>query len=936
VARALLSYQYELPHQNWFGGKGTVAFLCLATAAAAFGAAPASYTAVQDLAAHPAPPPPALGAAGSIVVDPVFSTRIARITDPNTLGNSYLNRSYMTPSSAEQNTWNTNSTLFYVQFDGGWLIPYAFDPASLSSSRLPDPTSSYGGLVLTNISGATFSFNLPSILYGVVGSGLGQYDFSASAYSTLLDLSTVVANPGHIGDVSASVDEQLSTYFGGAAQDDDNYVIVYDTNAGTYHVLDTMGSTLDGVALATPLGWKLHNARLEKGGRYVVMTPVGSTFMEVWDTQTNGVYAVSERAEGHHAAAYGAFLNQDTLPGDYGPNWLGRTLAASGPGDPFGLLPANPPPYWSDDSHLSWNNANADGSAPVFISAYNPQGPATGALLDGEIFAISASGTATSVWHFAHHNSIYNGNFWDSPRGNVSQDGQFFMFTSNWANSVGTDPYGQNRDDAFVVELAMNGAAATASNLSSVVLAASSIAGGTATSGTAYLTSVTDSPISLTVTSNNPAVVAVGPASVAAGASSAAFSIQTSAVSVATQVQITVTAGASTRSATLTVLPPDLSYFTLYPTAVSGGLTTTYNSVYLTGAAGPNGGAVTISSSNPAVAAAANAMVPAGATSGAFTITTAPVSVSTAVQITVTAGAVTQSATLTVNPPDLSYFTLYPAGITGGQLSTNNYVYLTGPAPAGGASVILRSSNAQVASAPRSIAIPAGATSAAFPIQTKVVNVPTPVVMSVTAGQVTMSLTLTVMPAALDYFTLYPTSLTGGQTSTSNYVYLTGSTPSSGEGVVITSSNPTVVKVANFGIAAGARAAAFPIRTSIVAAPTPVQIFVTAGGVTQSLTLTVIPAALSYVTLYPSTISAGQTSIYNYVYLTGAAGSGGVPVTMTSSNPAVARVSNFTVPAGAGGASFRIVTSPVSAATPVQITVTAGGLTQSAVVTVSP
>ena len=605
----------------------------------AFAAAPSSYVAVQDLAVHPAPAPPALGPANSIVIDPAFSTRIARITDPNTLGASYVNRSYMTPSSAEQNTWNTTSTLFYVQFDGGWLIPYAFDPASMSVSRLPDPTSSYGGLVLTNISGATFSFNAPSILYGAVGTGFGQYDFSANQYSMLLDLTTVVATPGHIGDVSTSVNDQLSTYFGGAAQDGDNYVIVYDQHAGTYHLLDTMGSTIDGTPLATPLGFLLHNARLEKSGRYVVMTPVGTSFMEVWDTQTNAVYAVSNRAEGHHAAAYGAFLNQSTLPGDYGPNWLTRTLSASGPGDPVALLPANAPPYWSDDSHLSWSNANPDGSAPVLISTYNSQNSGAGTLLDGEIFAVSASGNATSVWHFAHHNSIYNGNFWDSPRGNVSQDGRFYMFTSNWGNSVGTDPYGQNRDDAFVVELAMNGGPPPAPGLNSVTVSASTVTGGQTISGTAYLTTASSSPTTVTFTSSNPAVAQAGAVTVPSGATSAAFTIQTNAVSAVTSVQITAAAGTSTRSLTLTILPPDLSYFTLYPTSVSGGQTTTYNYVYLTSAAGPGGDPVTVTSSNPAVAAVANWVVPTGATSGTFAIQTSPVSVATTVQITVTAGA---------------------------------------------------------------------------------------------------------------------------------------------------------------------------------------------------------------------------------------------------------------------------------------------------------
>jgi hypothetical protein len=284
-----------------------------------------------------------------------------------------------------------------------------------------------------------------------------------------------------------------------------------------------------------------------------------------------------------------------------------------------------------------------------------------------------------------------------------------------------------------------------------------------------------------------------------------------------------------------------LSYFTLYPPSVSGGQTTTFNYVYLTAAAGPSGEPVAVTSSNPAVAAVANWVVPAGATSGTFAIQTFPVTVRTTVQITVTAGAVTQSANLTVTPPDLSYFTLYPTSMTGGQRSTYNYVFLTGPAPANGAVVIVRSSNPQVASVPRSFTIPAGETFATFQIVTSPVSAPVSVTISVTAGRVAKALTLTVTPPDLLYFTLYPSSISGGQTSAVNYVYLTGAAGPAGVPVTVTSSNPAIAAVSSFTIPAGASSGSFAIATSAVTAPVLVQISVTAGAVTQTNFLTVSP-----------------------------------------------------------------------------------------------
>jgi len=70
------------------------------------------------------------------------------------------------------------------------------------------------------------------------------------------------------------------------------------------------------------------------------------------------------------------------------------------------------------------------------------------------------------VWRFAQHRSTVHirgetreesqrsgYNFWDAPRGNVSQDGRFYMFTSNWEETLGKDSQGRAREDVFVVKL---------------------------------------------------------------------------------------------------------------------------------------------------------------------------------------------------------------------------------------------------------------------------------------------------------------------------------------------------------------------------------------------------------------------------------------------------------------------------------------------------
>ena len=61
-------------------------------------------------------------------------------------------------------------------------------------------------------------------------------------------------------------------------------------------------------------------------------------------------------------------------------------------------------------------------------------------------------GKDSKVWRFAHTYSTAKNGFWSTPRGHVSQDGRFFMFTSDWEDQLGKAP-SKYRTDVFVVEL---------------------------------------------------------------------------------------------------------------------------------------------------------------------------------------------------------------------------------------------------------------------------------------------------------------------------------------------------------------------------------------------------------------------------------------------------------------------------------------------------
>jgi hypothetical protein len=95
----------------------------------------------------------------------------------------------------------------------------------------------------------------------------------------------------------------------------------------------------------------------------------------------------------------------------------------------------------------------------------------------------------------------------------------------------------------------------------------------------------------------------------------------------------------------------------------------------------------------------------------------------------------------------LSSLGVNPGLVQGGQPATGT-VSLTAPAPAGGATVTLSSSNTAVATVPASVTVAAGATSAGFTIATSSVTASVSVTVTASSGGVTRSAALTVNPAA--------------------------------------------------------------------------------------------------------------------------------------------------------------------------------------------
>ena len=428
-----------------------------------------TYSARADRAVYAKPALPALGGAGSTFSDPTFGSRMMRVTDGNTRpGNA--GQSYTTPSAAHQTAWNADSTKFYVRSVDGYFIPYNFNVSSMTASRIDATAGGTGGLLVSSQAEPQFSFVSPNILYVSRQDSnnmpvVAEYDFSTGTYIDLVNLGTVapISSSTYTGGLSSSAGptERVMAFFGGAAQDSHFLVAVFAANnPRSVTVLNSTASTVSvnnqTVASGLGLGFRLHHAWMDKSGQYVILESTAadrpaSAPLYVWDTNSNRVTPLPQSAlpGGHYATGYGMMVNQDCCTSTTwdSAQWQLRSLA--NPTATQDLInPVVTPQEVNASDHSSWNNAQPGTMVPFISGFFRSSSDASNwRPWDGEIVAVQTSGGATTVWRFAHHRSNVS-QFWDMPRPNVSQDGRWAIFTSNWEGAIGS-----GRDDVFMVSL---------------------------------------------------------------------------------------------------------------------------------------------------------------------------------------------------------------------------------------------------------------------------------------------------------------------------------------------------------------------------------------------------------------------------------------------------------------------------------------------------
>ncbi|MBM3724380.1 MAG: hypothetical protein FJW40_02995 [Acidobacteria bacterium] len=475
-----------------------------------------------------------------------------------------------------------------------------------------------------------------------------------------------------------------------------------------------------------------------------------------------------------------------------------------------------------------------------------------------------------------------------------------------------------------------------ASSLTSVELIPSTVVGGTtSTANRLNFTFAPQSPVTINLTSSNPALATVPPAVILSPPNSfVTFNISTSATPDFTPVTITATSGVSVKTAVLTVGPVGVSGVTLSQSNVAGGLTIGGNLVNLSGNALAGGAVVNMSSSNPAlVSVPATVTVPGGASSAQFSFTTGVAAAATSVTITATLGTTVQTATVTVGPTALISMSA-PASLISGASSNAGLVTLNGPAPAGGITVALSSSNTAAATVPASVVVPQGASSANFTVTAAPTVSAVSTTITASYDGVTRTATVNVAPATLVSL-LMSSQVVGGNTTTNSSVTINAPASAGGVTVNLASNNAALTVPPTVVIPEGQSSTTFTVNTTPVSTTAVVTVTATLGSTTRTATVNVQPLQVSHFTMTQSSVGGGGTVLRNYVQLNALAPSGGVTVNLSSSHPGVLTVpASIVIPAGSGSAAFTISTTPVGTAVPVTITATYGTSSKTTVFTV--
>lgn len=378
-----------------------------------------------DKGIYAEPPLPMLPQAGGTLTDPTFGTTILRVTDERD-GVSCTNAYSYWPSLNCDNT-----RLFYMRDGEGTICD--FDAANMQiSNKRPLWIKPLPGGGQLNTEDAIWGGAGPDIIYGHAGMKVWGYNVKTGDYNLVVDLTGKVGGAANLQQMTKSLDDRA---FG--------FNITLGDSGGWQRVgYITWRKRTDGVAdLFVRITSDIDEVQLDKTGQYLVVLTgkqgAGVIETRVVNLDTRAVTDLTDDgpdfAPGHKDCGRGTVTGED--------NWRnGVTFRRlDSPHQHITIL--NSGNDWSQGRHIS---TLADDESMALISAYivPSNRPAAGPF-HNELFMVSTDGKE-SVRRICHHRSTLF-QYWDSPRADISRDGRFAVFTSDWGSTA--------RRDVFVVRI---------------------------------------------------------------------------------------------------------------------------------------------------------------------------------------------------------------------------------------------------------------------------------------------------------------------------------------------------------------------------------------------------------------------------------------------------------------------------------------------------
>jgi plastocyanin len=287
----------------------------------------------------------------------------------------------------------------------------------------------------------------------------------------------------------------------------------------------------------------------------------------------------------------------------------------------------------------------------------------------------------------------------------------------------------------------------------------------------------------------------------------------------------------------------------------------------------------------------------------------------------------------------LTALAVNPATVTIPNSATGT-VTLSANAPTGGFTVNLSTAQTFI-SIPSSVTVPAGASTATFPVTTKLVTTAGAATISAkdtTGYSASTTLTVNVPAVRLTGLAVSPTTVTAANPATGT-VTLSANAPTGGFTVNLSTAQTFFSIPTTVTVPAGSSTANFTVVTQPVATAGAATI---AGkdstGYTASANFTVnVPTVrVSSLTVSPTSVNSG-TSSTGTVSLTANAPTGGFVVNLSTMQSFAQLPLTVTVPSGASSATFTITTTAVTAASTATINAAdTNGYKASATLTVNP